>query len=149
MLSRLLKNIEFSSFNTSYFSSTSLKMTDPCSLVMGTIGVIGVGTQAFKSTYSFIDSYRCAGKEVSHIHFQGEAILSYLEDDCLILNEQLAFIHSSFLAIEKEFPHNLHANTTWTRLCWANGHKSKVAKLIAQMKQTETSAILLLVLQQS
>jgi hypothetical protein len=124
-------------------------MTDPVSITVGAIGIAGVGGQAVKAARDFRASYRDAGKEIRHAKSQFETLQSTLESTYFKSHRKSSTAQSSFEAIGNNFPADLRSDSRKAKLRWAATTKGKVAEILGQLKETEISTILTLILDQS
>jgi hypothetical protein len=122
-------------------------MTDPFSIIVGTVGIIGVGGQVVQSARDFNDNYRHADKQMQHALSQLEILQSTLESTPLQLHPRLAAAQSSFEAISGNFPDDLRSDSRRARLRWAAKNKGKATEILSQLKEMEISTIFALQLE--
>ena len=124
-------------------------MTDPFSISVGAIGIAGFGGQAMKYARDFRANYRDAERQIRHAKSQLD-ILQLTLGSTYFQSQGKPFVaQSSFEAIEHDFPGDLCADSRRAKLRWAAKKKGKVAEVVGQLKETEISAILTLILDQS
>jgi hypothetical protein len=125
---------------------------DPFSVIASAIGIAGVGGQAVQAVQSARDvcgNYRHAAEQMQHAKAKSDMLESFRQNSSMKSNPKLAVAQSSFEAISSSFPENLHPSSKRRRLLWAAKDKERTTKLLAQLTEIETSAILSLHLDQS
>jgi len=124
-------------------------MGDPFSAAVGALSIAQFGGHAVRYTRDIRANYKDADKQIKHAKAQLEMFQSNLESITYQSHENTSVAQSSFDAIGQNFPGDLSFNSRRARLKWAAKNKEKVAELIGQMKETEISTILTLLLNQS
>jgi hypothetical protein len=123
-------------------------MTDPFSLAVGAITIAQVGGLAAKYARDIRSNYRDAEKQIKHAKTQWEMLQSNLGSTYFLSNENCSAGQSSFEAIGHSFPDDLRFDSRRARLRWAAKKKDNVAEVLGQLKETEISMILKLLLDQ-
>lgn len=122
-------------------------MTDPFSISVGVLAVLGAGAKAVEVSHALHSNYRDAGDQV--LHAQLQHVL--LKENIQLLaktntsTSSTAQIQSSLAQIEKDFP-SFPTSSRRSKLLWALKNKNKVDEELHRLKETEISAILALLL---
>jgi hypothetical protein len=120
---------------------------DPLSVFCGTVGLASVGSQAITSAHEFRGNYRRAANQIQHMQAQERMVQSHLEHETLHSHTKFTALHSSFETIAHSFPGTLRSDTKRARFRWAFTDKSEADRLIGQLKDTEISGSISLLLE--
>jgi hypothetical protein len=126
-------------------------MTDPLSISVGAITLLGAGAKAVELSHALHSSYRNAGKEMLHgrtqhviLHENVQLARAITEDS---RHFQISASQASLERIQDEFPSGLRLEKKRDKLLWALKHRGKVGELLSRMKEIDISTSLALQLQ--
>jgi hypothetical protein len=127
-------------------------MTDPFSITVGTLSILGASAKAVQTIDGLHSDYRNAGKEVLHARAQhvllrenirlAKALNTSLQSRSKISASQLALE-----TIEEDLPTTLRSDRKRDRIRWVLKEKRKFREQASQLQETGVSTILALQLQ--
>lgn len=128
-------------------------MTDPLSLTVGTIALMGAGATAVDVTHKLLSDYRDARLQMLHARDQHVLLQGNVQLAKANTSPQCPYTITSSQSllerIEKDFPSDIRLDRRRDRLLWAFKDKKKVRENLDRQMKAEISSVLSLQLHQS